>query len=1149
MFGLKLDRLFGSSLSHKQTQRRRVKNRYTRSLQFDRLEDRRMLSVNLGTAGNFAVLSGQTITNTDPSVISGNVGLSPGTAVTGFPPGTVNNGTIHTADAVASQAQIDLTTAYNAVAGEAVTSDLTGQNLGGLTLTPGVYHFSSSAQLTGVLTLNAEGNPDAEFDFQIGSTLTTASNSSVVMINGGIPCDVVWQVGSSATLGTTTAFEGHILALTSITVQTGASVQGSVLARNGSVTLDDNVINNLNCTNGSISGTVFNDATGGGVQQSGAVGLAGVTVFLDANNTGVFAAGDTTATTDANGNYSFTNLGPGTYHVLEVPQSGVQQTTTNPVAITLGMGTAISGVNFGDFNTVSISGSVFQDTNDNGVRDTGEAGLAGVTVFLDTNNTGVFAVGDTTATTDANGNYSFANLGPGTYHVAEVLPTGFTQTTTSPSAIVTSSGANVSGVNFGDFQAVSTSTSISGTVFNDVTGGGVQQSGAVGLAGVTVFLDANNTGVFAAGDTTATTDANGNYSFTNLAAGTYHVVEVLPTGFLQTTTSPTAITLTTSQTVSAVNFGDFNTVSISGSVYQANDNGVREWGKAGLAGVTVFLDTNNTGVFAAGETTATTGANGNYSFANLGPGTYHVAEVLPTGFTQTTTSPAAIVTSSGANVSGVNFGDFQAVSTVTSASISGTVFKDTSGSGVFTSCEAGLAGATVFLDTNNTGVFAAGDTTATTDANGNYSFTNLAAGTYHVVEVLPTGFLQTTSSSTAITLIAGQIVSAVNFGDFKMVSISGSVLQDTTSNGICHKYEAGLAGVTVFLDTNNTGVFAVGDTTATTDANGNYSFANLGPGTYHVAEVLPTGFTQTTTSPAAIVTSSGTNVSGVNFGDSQAVSTSASASISGTVFKDTSGSGVLTSCEAGLAGATVFLDANNNGVFAAGDKTATTDANGNYSFTNLAAGTYHVVEVLPTGFLQTTSSSTAITLTAGQIVSAVNFGDFKMVSISGSVLQDTNSNGVCHKYEAGLAGATVFLDTNNNGVLDSGETSTTTNASGNYTFSNLGPGTYHVAEVLPTGFRQVTTSPAAIVTSSGNNVRDVIFGNLEAVSTSIGGRTNWNGNGGRNTCAAALPDAAAYNCVPDTADESTSRYTNRDYAFANRDYAFANRDYAFANRD
>ena len=509
MFRLKLDRLFGSSLFHKQTQRIPVKKRYARSLQFDSLEDRRILSVNLGTAGNFAVLGGQTVTNTGPSVISGNVGVSPGSAVTGFPPGTVNNGTIHTADAVASQAQIDLTTAYNAVAGEAVTSDLTGQDLGGLTLTPGVYHFSSSAQLTGVLTLNAEGNPNAEFDFQIGSTLTTASNSSVVMINGGIPCDVVWQVGSSATLGTTTAFEGHILALTSITVQTGASVQGSVLAQNGSVTLDDNVINNLNCTNGSISGTVFNDATGGGVQQSGAVGLAGVTVYLDANNTGVFAAGDTTATTDANGNYSFTNLGPGTYHVLEVPQSGVQQTTTNPAAITLGMGTAISGVNFGDFKTVSISGSVFQDTNDNGVRDTGEAGLAGVTVFLDANNTGVFATGDTTATTDANGNYSFTNLGPGTYHVAEVLPTGFTQTTTSPAAIVTSSGANVSGVNFGDFQAVSTFTSISisGTVFKDTNGNGVRTSCDAGLAGVTVFLDTNNNGVLDAGETSTTTDA------------------------------------------------------------------------------------------------------------------------------------------------------------------------------------------------------------------------------------------------------------------------------------------------------------------------------------------------------------------------------------------------------------------------------------------------------------------------------------------------------------------------------------------------------------------------------------------------------------------------------------------------------------------
>ena len=120
-----------------------------------------------------------------------------------------------------------------------------------------------------------------------------------------------------------------------------------------------------------------------------------------------------------------------------------------------------------------------------------------------------------------------------------------------------------------------------------------------------------------------------------------------------------------------------------------------------------------------------------------------------------------------------------------------------------------------------------------------------------------------------------------------------------------------------------------------------------------------------------------------------------------------------------------------------GETSTTTDSKGNYSFTNLAAGTYHVVEVLPTGFVQTTSSPTAITLTTGQTVSAVNFGDFKTVSISGSVLQDTNGNGGCNNGEAGLAGVTVFLDTNNNGVLDTGETSTTTDANGNYSFTNL----------------------------------------------------------------------------------------------------------------
>ena len=199
----------------------------------------------LGQATSFSVLGATAVTNTGPSVVTGDLGISPGTAasITGFPPGIVT-GTTHAADAVALQAQNDTTTAYNSLAGQAClpANDLTGTDLGGLTLTPGVYCFSSSAGLTGTLTLDARGNPNAVFIFQIGSTLTTASSSAVLVTNGGSSCNVFWQVGSSATLGTTSAFAGNILALTSITLTTGSNVTGRTLARTGAVTLDSNNI-------------------------------------------------------------------------------------------------------------------------------------------------------------------------------------------------------------------------------------------------------------------------------------------------------------------------------------------------------------------------------------------------------------------------------------------------------------------------------------------------------------------------------------------------------------------------------------------------------------------------------------------------------------------------------------------------------------------------------------------------------------------------------------------------------------------------------------------------------------------------------------------------------------------------------------------
>ncbi len=209
--------------------------------------------VDLGTAGQFAVLAGSSVANTGPTVIfGGDVGAYPGSSITGFPPGTLTPpNTFQTGPVNAFElgAQNDLSTAYNQAAGLAPTQSLTGQDLGGLTLTPGVYFFSSTAQLTGTLTLNDQGDPNALFVFQIGSTLTTASNSSVVSINTGLGtmpgCDVFWQVTSSATLGADTAFEGHILALTDITLNSGATIlDGSALAQNGAVTLNTNSITN-----------------------------------------------------------------------------------------------------------------------------------------------------------------------------------------------------------------------------------------------------------------------------------------------------------------------------------------------------------------------------------------------------------------------------------------------------------------------------------------------------------------------------------------------------------------------------------------------------------------------------------------------------------------------------------------------------------------------------------------------------------------------------------------------------------------------------------------------------------------------------------------------------------------------------------------
>lgn len=206
--------------------------------------------LNLGYAAPFAVLAYSTVTNTGPSVITGDVGLSPGTAIVGFPPGTFASGTTYAADALAGEAQASATTAYGVAASE--TPSFTAPpavvyQIGGTTLTPGVYRAASGIGLTGTVTLNGGGDPNAVFIFQAGSTLITASNSTVFLEDGAQPCNVFWQVGSAATIGTGTTFVGTILAYALVAMATGATSDGGLFSQTAAVTLDDNVVTTAAC--------------------------------------------------------------------------------------------------------------------------------------------------------------------------------------------------------------------------------------------------------------------------------------------------------------------------------------------------------------------------------------------------------------------------------------------------------------------------------------------------------------------------------------------------------------------------------------------------------------------------------------------------------------------------------------------------------------------------------------------------------------------------------------------------------------------------------------------------------------------------------------------------------------------------------------
>ena len=631
---------------------------------------------------------------------------------------------------------------------------------------------------------------------------------------------------------------------------------------------------------GSLSGFVYVDNNNSGQKLPGDAPIAGVTLTLVRTDTASPVTIGTT-TTAADGSYSFAGLTPGTYKVVETqPSAYLDGLDSRNGAIIAGSATGVDTVagivvtagnnspsnNFGELAPASVAGTVYFDKDASGTLTAGDVGLSGVTVTLTgTNDLG--AITPIVATTGPGGTYSFGNLRPGTYAVAEAQPAGYAQGTDTVGAVGTVSTGTLSATdvfsgvalapgtagvayNFGELG-----TGISGTVFYDANKSTTLDAGDSGLGGLTVTLK-NAAGAVVA---TTITAANGTYSFPNVAPGTYTVVESVKPGY--GTDTPVTLPVTVATTpITGINFGQ-TLGSLAGNVYFDNDaSGTLSTNDLPLGGVTVNL-LNSAGTIIQ---TTTTLANGTYLFTGLTAGSYGVSEVQPALYSQGTDTPGSVggsVTAvdviAGANLpAGVaavsyNFGE------VPPSTLSGYVYIDANDNGVKDAGDAGIAGVAVRLagiDDLGNPVSAA----TTTDAGGAYSFGILRPGIYVVTETQSAGYLDGLDSRNGAVLggsrttdvIGGIVVGpggdapANNFGELVASTLGGNVYLDKNSDGSLDNAEVGIAGVTLKLTGTNDLGTAVSLTTTTGPA-GAYSFGDLRPGTYVVTETQPAGYTTT----------------------------------------------------------------------------------------------------------------------------------------------------------------------------------------------------------------------------------------------------------------------------------------------------------------
>lgn len=806
---------------------------------------------------------------------------------------------------------------------------------------------------------------------------------------------------------------------------------------------------------------------------------------------GVYVAAVSEVTGTIDGRFSFTDLPAGDYVVRLVAPDGFEQSFPPNGAdhsVNLGTGAAMTGVTFGIRESIApppaISGFKFVDRNANGVHDDGEPGLAGVTIFLDTNRNGKLDGNEVSTVTDENGFYSF-DVPPGRYTVTELVPDGYIQSLPGAAdngryTVNVVEGEQIGDLNFGNYQLVT----ISGVKFEDLNGNGVRDEGEPPLAGVTIFIDRNGNGKLDRGEEQVKTGVNGQYQL-QTAPGSFVVMEVVPKGFVGTLGAEGyAVSGESGDIIANRDFGNSRPAIISGVKFEdRNGNGILDRGEKGLRGVTVFLDLNGNGILDDNEPFVLTDAKGRYKFT-VAPGVYDVREILPEGYEQSAPGDffyQGVVVVSGQTRDDLNFGNFQR------GSIVGLKFDDLNGNGKINRNEPGLAGVAVRLFAVDTAGAIGDELAATfTDGDGLFEFLNLTPGVYFVREDVPEGSVRTTPQGDGFFVLVtsgdriGKDVARkkLQFGNVTPALLSGVKFEDMNGNGVFDDGDLPLAGVVVFLDRNRNGRLDDGEQFVLTDENGRYEF-RVAPGNHTVAEVIPEGYVQslpgTKQGDYRLKVVSSDVFDDLDFGNYRPVR------ITGFKFEDLNGNGVFDEGEPFLKNVTIFVDRNGNGKMDKGEERVKTAEDGSFDL-QVRPGAFRLVEVLKKGFVQTLPLDPAeydFVAESGDVLGPLDFGNVAAATISGVKFHDLNGNGERDRGEPGIEGVTIFVDRNGNGDLDPGEPFAVTDRNGAYSLLSP-PGVYDIRELVPQGMTPTAPTQGVHLSRelfSRQKLREVNFGN------------------------------------------------------------------------